>query len=54
MVKSILIIQPDEILQQSTYDNFRNCMLRDFDKGILVLNKNIKYQVVIVDDITVK
>ena len=53
-MKNILIVQPDENLQQAVYDNFRNCMLRDFEKGILVLNKNVNYQIIAVDDITVK
>ena len=54
MVKNILIIQPTDFVQWDSFSKFRETVKQDIDNGVLIINSNVNYQLVSVDDIKVR
>lgn len=51
MMQRILIIKPTEVLKWEEFNNFVDYINNKCDDGILVLNKNMEYEVVEIGDI---
>jgi uncharacterized protein with NAD-binding domain and iron-sulfur cluster len=54
MVKNILIIQPTDNVPWENFGKLHDYIMEDAEKGVLVINNQINYQVVAVDDITIE